>query len=74
MNYKFIDGCEKIVFCGMSYIDLCIGICFEQDCSVWFKNYGVGKIVYFQFGYFVEEYVNVNIVQMILNVIVWDEC
>ena len=72
MNHKFTDGRAKTVLCGMKYTDPRNGSVFEQDRMAWFKDYGAGRIFYFQPGHFIEEYQDPNICQMILNAIIWD--
>jgi hypothetical protein len=72
MNHKFTDGREKTVLCGMHYVDSRTHAVFDQDRAVWYKNYGSGRIFYFQSGHFKDEYQNPNISQMILNAIIWD--
>lgn len=73
MNHKFTDGKAKTVLCGMKFTDPRTGVVFEQDRTAWFKDYGAGKIFYFQSGHFIEEYKNPNICQMILNAILWED-
>jgi len=72
MNHKFTDGRAKTVLCGMKFTDPRTGKIFEQDRAAWFKDYGAGKIFYFQPGHFIEEYLDPNICQMILNAIIWN--
>lgn len=48
------------------------GTSFEQDRAAWFKDYGAGRIFYFQQDRFREEYENPVIRQMIFNAILWD--
>lgn len=72
MNHKFTDGKAKTVLCGMKFTDPRTGTHFEQDRMAWIKDYGAGKIFYFQPGHFIEEYKDANICQMILNAIIWD--
>ena len=72
VNHKYTDGRAKTVLCGLKYTDTRTGATFEQDRMAWFKDYGAGKIFYFQPGHFIDEYQNPNICQMILNAVIWD--
>lgn len=72
MNHKFTDGQAKTILCGMKFTDPRTGKVFEQDRMAWFRDYGKGRIFYFQPGHFAEEYRDPNISQMILNAILWE--
>ncbi len=71
MNHKFIDGREKTVLCGLTFLDKRNNRLFMQDRAVWFKQYGKGDIVYIMPGHKPSDYENQNISQMILNAIQW---
>lgn len=71
MNHKFTDGREKIVLCGLKFLDKRNNRLFMQDRAVWIKQYGEGRIVYIMPGHKPSDYQNPNISQMILNATQW---
>ena len=72
LNHKFTDGHEKTVLCGIKYFDDRNDQLFMQDRGAWIKNQGKGKIVYLMPGHSARDYENLNIAQIVLNAIMWN--